>query len=385
MTTAAPPAPALRPMTPAEIGKRKLSDLKSLFDSMAPQLQTALPKHMKAERLARIALTACHRTPKLLECTPKSFMAALMTSAQLGLEPDAVVGQAYLIPRKNHGVYEVCLQVGYKGLVELAQRSGRIASISARVVHEGDEFIYSYGLDDELWHRPTGDPEAPITHVYAVVRTTDGGRYSEVMTTRQVEAHRRRYAKDSRDDSAWNTAWDWMAKKTVLIQALKLAPKSVELARAVEVDENPDSAVEAEVPALDLSVEEPAAAPRGLAAITARAATPSPTSAAPEQPAAPAATDAATLPPPATTAPLIVDPAPAATEQPAAHSRVDGRTELASLVREAQQIADQIGEARFRALCDQYSADPDDLRGLGLDTMRGLIDELRAAAKRRPS
>lgn len=363
-------APAPRAQSPAEIGKRKLSDLKSLFDSMAPQLQTALPKHMKADRLARIALTACHRTPGLLECTPKSFAAALMTAAQIGLEPDGVIGQAYLIPRKNNGVKEVCLQVGYKGLVELAQRSGRIASISCRVVREGDDFAYSFGLDDELKHRPTGDPEAPITHVYAVARTTDGGRYAEVMTTSQVEAHRRRFAKDSRADSAWNTSWDWMAKKTVLIQALKLAPKSVELAHAVAVDEEPETIVPADAAVLDLSPEPdtPAAPTSGLAGITARAeakkGSPIATSAG-----VPAAQQ---LVIPVASGPVVVPPAPAAP-----------RDERSTLIAEAREIEGSIGDAAFKATCHEHGLDADDLHGADLGAVRGLMDDLRAAKARR--
>jgi recombination protein RecT len=248
-------ANATSAQTPAEIGRAKIHDLRSMLEKMAPQLQQALPKHMNADRLARIALTAVQRVPKLLDCTQRSFAGALMTAAQLGLEPDGVIGQAYLIPRANRraGTDEVVLQVGYKGLLELSQRSGQIGSISVRVVRRGDEFTFSYGLDDTLTHRP-GDEnaEAEVTHVYAIVRTKDGGRYFELMTRGQIEAHRRRYSKDGREDSAWNTAWEWMAKKTVLIQALKLAPKSIELAHAVAVEEPQDLIETSHVGLLDL-------------------------------------------------------------------------------------------------------------------------------------
>lgn len=341
-------AVAQREATPAEIGKRKLNDLRALFESMAPQLQTALPRHMKADRLARIALTACHRTPALLDCTPKSFAAALMTSAQIGLEPDGVVGQAYLIPRKNNGVKEVCLQVGYKGLLELAQRSGRIASVSVRVVHDGDEFRYSYGLDDELMHRPTGDPDGPVTHVYAVVRTNDGGRYVEVMTRAQVESHRRRFAKDSRPDSAWVTAWEWMAKKTVLIQALKLAPKSVELATAVSVDEEPDTQVPADVAVLDMSSDAaPAEAPKGLAGLTAKATAAAPMPA-PQVIAASAGT--------AGNGPILTqqdvareDPAP----KPRGAKAAPDQARITELVRQLDGLATKVGRDVMVRLCEE--------------------------------
>ena len=94
-------------------------EISNLLDRMAPQIQKALPQHMSAERMARIAMTAVSSTPKLLECDPKSLIGALMQSSQIGLEPNTNLGQAYLIPYGK----EVQLQVSYLGMIELANRS----------------------------------------------------------------------------------------------------------------------------------------------------------------------------------------------------------------------------------------------------------------------
>jgi recombination protein RecT len=200
---------------------------------------------LKPERLIRIALTSCRKNPALLECDPHSFIGALMLSAQLGLEPDDGLGEAYLIPRNNRrkGIKEVNFQPGYKGLVKLAQNSGQIASIACNVVREGDFLEYEKGILDKLVHResPTSF-DAPITHAWAVAKTQNGGVYWDCWPVQKIEAHRKRYAPDSYDGySAWGTNYDWMAMKTVLIQALKLAPKSVELQRAVALNEQSEA------------------------------------------------------------------------------------------------------------------------------------------------
>ena len=105
--------------TPAPVLKKSMS-IADLIKAMEPQIKRALPSTITVERFTRIALSALNTTPKLKECTPMSFLSALMNAAQLGLEPNSPLGQAYLIPFKNKGVYEVQFQLGYKGLLDLA-------------------------------------------------------------------------------------------------------------------------------------------------------------------------------------------------------------------------------------------------------------------------
>ena len=168
------PNTAIEPRKPSAI-----STLRDLLEKARPKLAEVTPKHLSADRLVRIAVASCSKTPQLLQCTPTSVLNAVMQAAQLGLEPGGPLGDAYLVPYKT----ECQLIVGYRGLVALARRSGQIISIEAHVVHEKDRFVCKYGLDAVLVHEPdwSADP-GPVIAVYAVARLKDGGVQYEVMT-----------------------------------------------------------------------------------------------------------------------------------------------------------------------------------------------------------
>ena len=148
------------------------------------QIAAALPKHLTPDRMARIVLTEVRKVPKLLKCDPKSLFGAVIQASQLGLEPGSALGHAYLIPYGKN----VNLIIGYRGMIDLARRSGQIKSIEARVVHEGDEFSYKFGLKPDLNHVPSGNKKnGAMTHVYAVAHLSDGGLQWDVMNRAEVE------------------------------------------------------------------------------------------------------------------------------------------------------------------------------------------------------
>jgi recombination protein RecT len=210
-----------------------------------PALAAALPTHMKAERMVRIALTALRKNPKLGQCDLKSFIGAVMQAAQLGLEPDGTLGEAYLIPYGQ----ECQLVPGYKGLLKLARQSGHVSTIVARAVHSRDHFEFSFGLKEVLEHIPTRDREpGDLTHVYAIARLKDGGIHLDVMSVHEVNRIRDnsqgyQNAKRYNRPTPWTDHYDEMAKKTVLRRLCKLLPASTELARAVAMDEAADAGV----------------------------------------------------------------------------------------------------------------------------------------------
>lgn len=212
--------------------------IQDLIKQMEPEIKKALPRTITPERFTRIVLSALSTTPQLAECTPKSFLGAMMTAAQLGLEPNTPLGQAYLIPYKNKGIDEVQFQLGYKGLIAMAYRGGEVETIQAHTVYEHDEFEYEYGLEPKLVHRPaSGDRGNPVAY-YAVFRTKSGGYSFEVMSMADVERHRDKFSKAAaRGFSPWATNFDEMAKKTVLKAALKYAPMSTETAQSISADE----------------------------------------------------------------------------------------------------------------------------------------------------
>ncbi|MCL1986875.1 MAG: recombinase RecT [Firmicutes bacterium] len=191
------------------------------------------------ERFVRMCLTALSKTPKLGECTVPSFLGAVMTSAQLGLEPNTPLGQAYLIPYKNKGIMECQFQVGYKGLIELVYRSGQILSIQSQIVYENDEFSYSYGIDETLSHKPTLSNRGNPIAVYAIFKTKDGGRGFDVMSIEDIRTHAKKYSQSHNSSySPWSNNFEEMAKKTVLKKVLKYAPIRTEYTAAVSVDEH---------------------------------------------------------------------------------------------------------------------------------------------------
>lgn len=202
------------------------------------QIAKALPSVMTPERFSRIAMTAVTKSPTLGRCTPGSFMGALLTAAQLGLEPNTPLGQAYLIPYKNKGVLECQFQLGYRGLIELAHRSGELRSIEAHIVYENDEFEYELGLEPKLKHVPAMKNKGKIAWVYAVYKLNSGGFGFEIMSKEDIEEHKEKYSKAAqRGFSPWKNSWEEMAKKTVIKKALKYAPLKTDFVKAVREDE----------------------------------------------------------------------------------------------------------------------------------------------------
>ena len=197
-------------------------------DKMREQFALALPKHLSPERFARIAITAISRTPKLADCTQESLMRCLLDLSALGLEPDG--RRAHLIPYGN----TASLVVDWKGLAELALRSGLIAILHADVVCENDTFKYSMGEVTEHsvdWRKPRGDVYA----AYAMAVTKTGEAFYAVMSKDEIEAIRKRSR--SGTSGPWVTDWNEMAKKTVFRRLSKWLPLSAEFRDALDQDE----------------------------------------------------------------------------------------------------------------------------------------------------
>ena len=211
--------------------------MKQLMIKMKNEIQVALPSQLASERFQRVALTAFNSNPKLQTCDPMTFIAAMMQSAQLGLEPNTPLGQAYLIPYKVKGMDKVQFQIGYKGLLELAQRSGKIKTLYAHEVRENDEFDMDYGLNQTLTHKPylKGD-RGEVVGYYAVYHLDTGGHSFVFMSKSEILAHAQKFSKTFKF-GPWQSDFDAMAKKTVIKQLLKYAPLSIELQKAMAGDE----------------------------------------------------------------------------------------------------------------------------------------------------
>lgn len=232
-------------MTGAEAG---IGNVKSFMESQKASLAAVLPKHVvDADRMVKLALGAMRTTPKLLNCNVESFMGAVVTCSTLGLEPNTPLGHAYLIPFENRqkGTTDVQIVFGYKGLIDLARRSGQIVSIAAHEVCANDEFHFSYGLDEKLIHNPTLTSRGEVIAFYAVAKLVGGGYAFEVMGRDQVEEIRdaSQNYKFSREKgkTVWGQHFVEMGRKTVLRRLFKYLPVSVELATASNIDSNTEA------------------------------------------------------------------------------------------------------------------------------------------------
>lgn len=217
-------------------------NVKAFFESQKATLAAVLPKHVGPDRMLKIALGALRTTPKLMQARTDALLGAVIQCAQLGLEPNTPLGHAYLIPfdNKKKGITEVQIIFGYKGLIDLARRSGQIVSIAAHEVRAHDEFAYEYGLDERLIHRPAMGNRGDVIAFYAVAKLVGGGHAFEVMSVQDVNAIRdaSQNYKFARDKGAtvWGQHYVEMGRKTVLRRLFKFLPVSIELASAVAMD-----------------------------------------------------------------------------------------------------------------------------------------------------
>lgn len=211
--------------------------VKHLLEQNKAVIQQALPKHMNPDRLLRVAITSVTSNPALLECYVPTLIGGIIQCSQMGLEPNTVLGHAYLIPffnsKKNRKDAQVI--IGYKGLIDLARRSGQIVSIAAHAVRQHDTFIYEYGLEEKLRHVPAEGDRGEITHFYAVAHMKDGGHAFEVMTVAAVRAINQ--GSQGKNNPVWKAHFEEMGRKTAIRRLAKYLPLSVELATAVAMED----------------------------------------------------------------------------------------------------------------------------------------------------
>ena len=225
----------------AEAGNVKLNKSMNIADMikvLEPEIRKALPAVITPERFTRMALSAINNNPKLAECSPMSFLAALMNAAQLGLEPNTPLGQAYLIPFQNKGSLQCEFILGYKGLINLAYRNEQLQTIQAQCVYANDEFEYELGLNAKLFHKPALEERGDMVAVYALFKLQNGGYGFEVMSKQDIDSYAQKYSKAINSSfSPWKSAYTEMAMKTVIKRVLRYAPLKTDFLRAVATDE----------------------------------------------------------------------------------------------------------------------------------------------------
>lgn len=258
---------ALKAAVTGDQAPQKLSDMKPkdqiahLLKSKQAEISKMLPKHLNAERLLKVAQIAATTTPALAKCDVPSLIGAIGQCAQMGLEPNTVLGHAYLLPfntkRKDANgnekwVNSVQVIIGYKGLIDLARRSGQIVSIAAHEVCQNDKFELVYGLDEKLNHTPAMGDRGEVIGFYAIAKLKDGGHAFEFMSRLQVEEIKAAgERKNKRESSVWKDHFVEMGRKTVIRRLAKYLPLSVEFQTAAAIDGMAEAGKDQHLDAID--------------------------------------------------------------------------------------------------------------------------------------
>ncbi len=209
-----------------------------------------MPKIMTVDKVMKMALIAVSKTPKLLQCTKTSFLQSVIDAAELGLTFGGAMATSYLIPYGK----ECQFQVGYKGLIELAYRSGKVNAIESHVIYDNDEYYVEHGTQPKLIHKPLmkGD-RGPVVAVYAVAILTNGTPVAEVMTVDEVE--KVRAISQNENGTTWTQHWGQMARKTVIKRLANSLPKSPELIRGIEIDNSYNPLIEIKAQPADIDID----------------------------------------------------------------------------------------------------------------------------------
>lgn len=230
-----------------------------LLKSKQSEIEKMLPKHLNAERLLKVAQIAATTTPALAKCDVPSLIGAIGQCAQMGLEPNTVLGHAYLVPfntKRKDGegnerwVNSVQVIIGYKGLIDLARRSGQIVSIAAHEVCEKDHFDLVYGLEEKLEHKPALGERGKVIGYYAVAKLKDGGHCFEFMSQHQIDQimvgtqSKGKYG-------PWKDHPIEMGRKTVIRRLAKYLPLSIEFQTAAALDSMAEAGKDQKLDALD--------------------------------------------------------------------------------------------------------------------------------------
>lgn len=218
-----------------------------LIESMKGQIQRALPSHIKLDRFIRTALTAVRQNPALATCSKESFLSALMMASQLGIEPN-VLGGCYFVPYGK----ECQFLIGYRGMIDIARRTGQIQSIYAECIYEHDTYEVELGLERKLIHKPLleGD-RGKVIYTYAVAHYKDGGYDFVILAESEIDKIKKSSKSANSAYSPWSNFPDEMRKKTCIRRLFKILPVSPEIVSSIERN---DETVKKEISA-DMTID----------------------------------------------------------------------------------------------------------------------------------
>jgi len=218
----------------SKLTKSTANTVNDFLKEKEAEIKASIPEHVKPERLMRVAVQAIHNSPILGQCTVPSLILSIIRASMLGLEPNGPLGEGYLIPYKNKGKYEAQLIIGYRGLTNLARRSGQVTEVYAHCVHANDEFDIELGTNPHVKHKPDYTDRGEMLGAYAVYVTKDGAKDFEYMSKGEIDKVRN--SSRAGRSGPWVDWYEEMAKKTVIRRLSKRMPMSIEMANAVKHD-----------------------------------------------------------------------------------------------------------------------------------------------------
>lgn len=245
-------------MTTALTEKKEESRTDTIFaliEKQKGEFAKVLPSIITPEEFCRVALTVIRMNEKLAQCSTLSLMGSLMKAAHTGIMPDGI--RAYLIPYKNEASY----MLSYKGMIELAMRSGDVAKVESRAIHEKDDFVCEFGSEEKLSLKPAWGDRGALIAVYAMAKMKDGSMIVEVMTKEEVDAIRAR--SKASGSGPWVTDYVEMARKTAVRRLAKYLPQAKDLLSAAGLEEREEMETLSDV---DTSGKPPAKGVAGLKA-----------------------------------------------------------------------------------------------------------------------
>lgn len=211
-------------------------------DAVKAQIEKAIGRN--SDQFVTSIISAVNANPQLQECTNASILSAALVGQSLKLSPSPQLGQYYFVPYKNNrtGTTEAQFQIGYRGMYQLAIRSGQFKKLNALAIKEG-ELINFNPLEEEIEINLIEDEEvrenAETIGYYGFFELINGFRKAIYWPKKKMEKHAERYSAGYRTHKGytfWEKDFDAMACKTIYRQLLKLAPMSIDIQKAMVDD-----------------------------------------------------------------------------------------------------------------------------------------------------
>lgn len=210
-----------------------IESFRNTLARMQPEFGAALPPQISVEKFVRTVITVVQMNPKFLDADRRSLLGSCMKAAQDGLLLDG--REAALVPFNGKGGTALQYMPMIGGILKKIRNSGELASISANVVYQRDQFDYALGDDERIVHKPhLGEDRGRPVAVYAIARTKDGAVYREVMSVGEVEKIRQ--SSRAANAGPWVNHWGEMARKTVIKRLAKRLPTSTDVDQVIASD-----------------------------------------------------------------------------------------------------------------------------------------------------